>query len=145
MVCLGNELRSFCHFEIAPKYWVLETNPGSHWKDWCWSSNTLVTWCKGLTHWKRPWCWEELRARGEGTTEDEMVGWHHLLNGHEFEQTPGDSGGQGSLACKKKKKKPTKNMDFVKSMLRSWTWLSNWIIQLCFGFFFWLWCLLYFF
>ena len=28
-----------------------------------------------------------------------MVGWHHRLNGHEFEQTPGDSGGQGSLAC----------------------------------------------
>ena len=31
-------------------------------------------------------------------TEDEMVGWHHGLNGHEFEQTPGDSEGQGSLA-----------------------------------------------
>ena len=30
---------------------------------------------------------------------DEMVGWHHRLNGHEFEQTPGDSEGQGSLAC----------------------------------------------
>ena len=30
---------------------------------------------------------------------DEMVGWHHQLNGHEFEQTPGDSEGQGSLAC----------------------------------------------
>ena len=29
----------------------------------------------------------------------EMVGWHHQLNGHEFEQTPGDSKGQGSLAC----------------------------------------------
>ena len=28
-----------------------------------------------------------------------MVGWHHLLTGHEFEQTPGDSGGQGSLVC----------------------------------------------
>ena len=35
----------------------------------------------------------------EGATEDEMVGWHHQLNGHEFEQTPGDSEGQGSLAC----------------------------------------------
>ena len=34
----------------------------------------------------------------KGTTEDEMVGWHHRLNGHEFEQTPGDSAGQGSLA-----------------------------------------------
>ena len=32
-------------------------------------------------------------------TEDEMVGWHHLLNGHEFEPTPGDSEGQGSLVC----------------------------------------------
>ena len=32
-------------------------------------------------------------------TEDKMVGWHHPLNGHEFEQAPGDSEGQGSLAC----------------------------------------------
>ena len=31
--------------------------------------------------------------------EDEMVGWHHRLNGHEFEQTLGDTKGQGSLAC----------------------------------------------
>ena len=32
-------------------------------------------------------------------TEDEVVGWHHQLNGHVFEQTPGDSEGQGSLVC----------------------------------------------
>ena len=32
-------------------------------------------------------------------TEDEMVGWHHRLNGHESEQTPGDGEGQGSLVC----------------------------------------------
>ena len=32
-------------------------------------------------------------------TEDEMVGWHHRLNGHEFEQTPRDSEGLGSLVC----------------------------------------------
>ena len=32
-------------------------------------------------------------------TEDELVGWHHQLNGHEFEQTQGDNEGQGSLAC----------------------------------------------
>ena len=32
-------------------------------------------------------------------TEDEMVGWHHQLHGHEFEQTLGDGEGQGSLAC----------------------------------------------
>ena len=33
----------------------------------------------------------------KGMTEDEMVGWHHQLNGHEPQQTPGDSGGQRSL------------------------------------------------
>ena len=32
-------------------------------------------------------------------TEDEMVGWHNQLNGHEFEQAPGDGDGRGSLAC----------------------------------------------
>ena len=36
------------------------------WKDWCWSSNNLSTWCEEPTHWKRPWCWERLRAGGEG-------------------------------------------------------------------------------
>ena len=34
-----------------------------------------------------------------GTTEDEMVGWHHQLNEHKFEQTLGDNEGQGNLAC----------------------------------------------
>ena len=33
---------------------------------WSWSSNTLATWCKELTQWKRPWCWERLNAIGEG-------------------------------------------------------------------------------
>ena len=43
-------------------------NPEFHWKDWCWSwnSNTLATWYKELTHWKRPWYWERLKAKGEG-------------------------------------------------------------------------------
>ena len=35
----------------------------------------------------------------KGTTEDEMVGWHHRLNGHEFEQAPGVDDGQVSLGC----------------------------------------------
>ena len=42
----------------------------------------------------KDWRWEE-----KGTTEDEMVGWHHQLDGHEFEQAPGVCFGQGSLAC----------------------------------------------
>ena len=40
------------------------------------------------------WCEEE-----KGATEDEMVGWHHQLNGHEFEQPLGDNEGQESLVC----------------------------------------------
>ena len=167
-----------------------------------WYSNTLATWCKKLTHWKRFWCWERLKVGREGDdrggggwmasptqwtwvwansrrwgrigkpsvlqsmglqrtrrnwatvtcthtqthvmpaecsleglvlklklqhfghlmwrtnllektliagkdwrweekgmTEDEMVGWHHQLDGHEFEQAPGVDDGQGSLAC----------------------------------------------
>ena len=70
-----------------------------HWKDWCWSwsSNTLATWCKELTQ-KDPdagkdWRWEE-----KGMTEDEMVGWHHQLNGHGFGWTLGVGDGQGGLA-----------------------------------------------
>ena len=59
---------------------------------WCW--------CEEPTRWKRPWCWEYWRQQEKGTINDEMVGWHHRLNGHEFEQTPGDSEGQGSLACR---------------------------------------------
>ena len=42
----------------------------------------------------KDWRWEEKRM-----TEDEMVGWHHWLNGHEFEQAPGVGDGLGSLAC----------------------------------------------
>ena len=45
-----------------------EISPGALWKEWCWgwNSNTWATSCEELTHWKRPWCWEGLRAGGEG-------------------------------------------------------------------------------
>ena len=56
-----------------------------HWKDWCWNSNTLATWCEELTHLKRPDAGKNWRWMKKGMTEDEMVGWHHQLNGHEFE------------------------------------------------------------
>ena len=42
---------------------------------------------------------KDWRQKEKETTEDEMVGWHHQLSGHEFEQAPGDGEGQGSLAC----------------------------------------------
>ena len=41
----------------------------------------------------------KIEGRRRRATEDEMIGWHFRLNGHEFEQTWGDSEGQGSLAC----------------------------------------------
>ena len=63
--------------EISPEY-SLEV--------WCWSwsSNTLATWCKELTHLKRPWCWDRLKVGGEGDNT-RWVALHHHLNGHEFE------------------------------------------------------------
>ena len=51
-----------------------------------WSEKTLML--------RKDWRQEE-----KGMTEDEMVGWHHQLNGHEFEQVSGAGYGQGSLAC----------------------------------------------
>ena len=42
---------------------------------------------------------KDLGQEENGATEDEIVGWYHQLNGHEFEQTLGDSKGQGSLQC----------------------------------------------
>ena len=48
---------------------------------------------------KDPDAGKNWRQEKKGTTEDEMVGWHHQLNGHEFEQASGDGKWQGSLAC----------------------------------------------
>ena len=63
---------------------------------------------------KDPDARKDRRQEEKGMTKDETVGWHHWLNGHEFEQAPGDSEGQGSLVC-----------------CSPWghkirTWLSNW-------------------
>ena len=46
---------------------------------------------------KDPDAGKDWRQEEKGTTEDEMVGWHHRLDGHEFQQAPGDGEGQGSL------------------------------------------------
>ena len=56
-----------------------EISPGCSLKDWCWSwnSNTLATSCEELTHWKRPWCWEGLKAGGEGDDRG-WNGWKAL-------------------------------------------------------------------
>ena len=79
--CLSNLLPSHAS-PVPSKICSLEST-------WCTylPGGMSKNWCKELTPWKRPWCWERLKAGGEGMTEDEMVGWHHWHNGHEFEQT----------------------------------------------------------
>ena len=74
---------------------------GVLWKEWCysWNSSTLATSCEELTHWKRLWCWEGLRAGEEGDDRGrQMAGWHHGLDGPESEWTPRVGDGQGGLA-----------------------------------------------
>ena len=63
-------------------------------------AETLVLWPPEVKSWlagKHPDAEKDWRQKEKGTTEDEIVGWHHWLNAHEFEQTRGDSGGQGRL------------------------------------------------
>ena len=65
-------------------------------------AETPVFWPPVAKNWllgKDPDAGKDRRQEEKGMTEDEMVGWHHRLNGHEFEQAPGDGEGQGSLAC----------------------------------------------
>ena len=66
---------------------------------WSWNSNTLATWWEELIHWKRPWCWERLKAGGEGDDRG-WDGWMaSLTQRQELEQAPGVGDGQGGLAC----------------------------------------------
>ena len=81
---------------------IKEINLSIYWKDWCWSwsSNTLATWWEDhLATGKDPDAGKDWRQVEKGTAEDEMVGWHHRVNGHEYQQAPRVGDGQGSLAC----------------------------------------------
>ena len=82
----------------------------SHWKDggWSSSSSTLASWCKQLTHCKRPWCWERLKAEGE---EGELVGWHHwFMNfGKLWEMVRDREAWHAAIL----------------GVLKSWTWLGD--------------------
>ena len=106
----GLMLSNCCAVEGSWKPWtageirqsILKESPlNIHWKDWYWSwnTNTLAIWCEELTHWKRPWCWERLRAEEKRTSEGEMARWNHWCNGLELGQTSGDGEGQRGLAC----------------------------------------------
>ena len=65
-------------------------------------AETPILWPPNVKNWlikKDPDAREDWRREEKGTTEDEMVGWHHQFNGHEFEQALGVGDGQGSLVC----------------------------------------------
>ena len=65
-------------------------------------ADTPILWPPDVKNWligKDPDAGKNWRQEQKGMTEDEMVAWHHQLNGHEFEWTPGVGDGQGGLAC----------------------------------------------
>ena len=96
-----------CHWRFLGVPWTTrrsnqsilkESNPNIHCKDWWWSSNILATWSKEPTHWKRPWCWEGLKAGREGDDRGQD-GWMASPTQRTwFDQTLGDGEGQGSRA-----------------------------------------------
>ena len=88
-----------------------------HWKGWCCSSNTLATGCKELTHWKSPWAGKDWRQEEKGMAEDKMVGWHHGLNEHEFEQIWEMVKDREAWSAA------------VHGVAKSWTWLSDWTTE----------------
>ena len=75
-----------------------------------------ILWPPDVKNWltgKDPDAGKDWRQEEKGTTEDKMVGWHHQLNGHEFEWPPGVGDGQGSMAA-------------VHGVIKSYTQLSDW-------------------
>ena len=65
-------------------------------------AETPIFWAPDVKNWliwKDPDAGKDWKQEEKGTTKDEVVGWYHRLNGHEFEQAPGDGEGQGSLVC----------------------------------------------
>ena len=80
--------------EISPEYSFIGRTDAE--------AETPVLWPPDAKNWvigKDPDAGKDWGQEEKGTTEDEMVGWHHQLNGHEFEQTPAVGDGQESLVC----------------------------------------------
>ena len=78
-----------------------EVSPGCSLEGLMLELKIQLLWSPDVKNWligKDPDAGKDWRHK-KGTTEDEIVGWHHWLNGHEFEQTPGVGAGQGGLVC----------------------------------------------
>ena len=94
---------------LSPLYWkeIKPVNPKGN-RPWIFigrsdaEAEAPILWPPNVKNWligKDPDSWKNGRQEEKGTTEDEMVGWHHWLDGHEFEQAPRVGDGRGSLAC----------------------------------------------
>ena len=105
---------------------IKEINP-EYWKEYCWSwsSSTLATWCEAWTHWKRPWWWESLKAKGKRSGR----GWDSItdstdMNLSKLQETEVDRGAWHAT---------------VHGVAKSQTyWLSDWkttLLEIAFFFF----------
>ena len=89
--------------EIKPVNWFPKGNQFWIFTGWIDAkAEAPILWPPDAKNWligKDPVAGKDWRQEEKGMTEGEMVGWHHWLDEHEFEQTPGDSEEQGSLSC----------------------------------------------
>ena len=88
-------------------------------KDWCWSSNTLATWCKESTHWKRPWCWERL---GMESRERQRMRWLGGIS---------DSLGMSLSKLRERVKDREACCAIVRGVTESRIGLHNWTTTIC--------------
>ena len=88
----------------------------------------LILWPPDAKNWlvgKEPDARKDWSQEKKGTAEDEMVGWHHWLNGNEFEEAPGIGDGQASLAC------ATVHGVTESDMTEQLNWLIDWFFYKC--------------
>ena len=86
-------------------------------------AETPILWPPDVKSWviqKDPDAGKDWKREEKGMTEDEMVGWHHRLNGHEFEQAPGVGDGQGSLMC---------CSPWNRRVAHDWVTELNWVVK----------------
>ena len=93
-------------------------------------AETPILWppdAKNWPMWKDPDDGKDWRQEEKGMTEDDMVGWHHWLDGHEFEQDPGVGDGQVGLACCRSWGRKESGHDWVTEL--NWTDGREWDVQ----------------